>query len=197
MGSLAVPVLVLNNNWVPIRVTTAMDALRKMFEGKAKAIVVDDYSQYDFDSWAELKVVKDNPYIVTARSEIKIPEVILLKKYGKMPERKVVCSRANIFRRDKYTCQYCGKQATGEELTIDHVLPRSRGGTTEWTNCVVACIGCNRKKANKLPSEVGMKLRNKPFKPNWSPRLVLQKVKNTPEAWEKFVSDAYWNTELK
>jgi 5-methylcytosine-specific restriction endonuclease McrA len=189
------PVLVLNKNWSPVRITNALDALSKMFEGRARA-VSEDYGTYDFDSWAELALKKEDPYVVTVRWNLKVPNVILLSKYDEVPSKKLTFSRANIYRRDKYMCQYCGEKPGTEELTIDHVIPKSRQGKTSWTNCVVACLPCNRKKANHLAHEVGLKLRSTPVKPNWNPMLVLHRVKNTPANWKKFVSDAYWNQAL-
>jgi 5-methylcytosine-specific restriction endonuclease McrA len=198
MGSLALPVLVLNRDWVPIRVTTVMDAMKKLFDGSAKAVLADDYSVYEFEDWADLSTLKGDEYVVvTSRSSIRAPDVILLTRYGDIPEKKLVFTRANIFRRDRHTCQYCGAQPGMEQLTIDHVIPKSRGGQTTWTNCSLACWDCNSRKANRTPEEAGMVLRSKPIKPDWSPRLVMQRVRNTPKNWKRFVNDAYWNTELK
>lgn len=196
MSTLAMPVMVLNKSWTPIRITTVMDALCDMFSGKASA-VDEEYAVYDFDSWADLKVHENDPFIATATSQIKVPEVIVLKEYDKTPQSTVVFSRMNIFSRDHYTCQYCGCQPGVKELTIDHVLPKARGGKTSWENCVLACWGCNSAKANKTPEEAGMRLRSQPVKPDYSPRLAIRRVRNTPKTWAKFVSDAYWNTELK
>jgi 5-methylcytosine-specific restriction endonuclease McrA len=193
---LSQPSLLLNRNWTPIKVITAKKALNMLFEGRAKA-VDSDYSVYNFEDWAELRVQEGEPCVHTARSAIRVPDVILLLKYGEIPEMKLAFSRANIYKRDKFTCQYCGKRPGTENLTIEHIVPRCRGGQSTWTNCVIACLPCNAKKADKTLHESGMVLRSKPVKPDWSPALVLAKVRNTPKNWEKFVSDAYWNTELK
>lgn len=196
MSALTMPVLVLNKNWTPIRITTARKALSKLLKGSARA-VTSDFSVYDFASWMELAKQKDSAYVVTAMTYVNVPDIILLAKYGEIPKRVLTFSRANIFRRDKNTCQFCGVTPGTSELTIDHVIPRSRGGKSTWLNCVVACIKCNRKKADHLLEEVGMKLARKPIRPEWTPRIVLQRVKNTPDNWSKFVSDAYWNTQLQ
>ncbi len=196
MSVLALPTLILNKSWVPIRVTTVGDALSKMFEGSAKA-VDENYMTYDFDSWAELHAKEHEPFVTTASSKIKVPEVIVLALYNDIPDRRLAFSRANLYKRDKYTCQYCGVMPDLKELTIEHIVPRSKGGQSTWLNCVLACWKCNAKKADKTAEEVGLKLRCKPHKPTWTPRLVLAKVKNTPKNWEKFVSDAYWNVELE
>lgn len=185
------PVLQLNRNWLPIRVVSVRNAIIKLYEGVARAVLAEDYSVYDFDEWSKLSPVEGDPKLQSAHLFLRVPEVIVLCKYGEIPDRKMVFTRANIYRRDKYTCQYCGARPGMHELTIDHVLPVSRGGKSSWTNCVLACISCNFKKANRLPEEAGMKLKHRPVKPDWSPRLVLAKVRNTPKNWEKFVSEAY------
>ena len=192
---LELPSLVLNKNWLPIRVTSVADALCKMFEGSAKAVDA-DYGVYDFDSWAELRAKEDEPVVHTATLAIKVPEIIVLSKYGQAHGRKLVFSRANIYRRDDWRCCYCGKKPGIRELTIDHVVPRSKGGKSEWTNCVLACTDCNRKKDDSSPQEAGLKMLWQPYKPTWSPRMVIKRVINTPASWEKFVSDSYWNTKL-
>lgn len=187
--------LVLNRNWVPVDITTVLNALTKVYEGAARVIKADDYSLHDFDSWAQLRVAEGAPCIRTATLEIPVPEVIVLAKYGDVPVRGVAFSRSNLYRRDRYTCQYCGAKPGTQELTIDHVLPRSRGGTSTWSNCVVACVKCNFKKANRTPVEAGLKLAKTPCKPTWTPKLTLARIPYRA-SWEKFVSDAYWNTEL-
>src|SRR4051812_21305441 len=93
------PALVLNRNWVPIHVTSVVNALCKLYDGSARAVKADDYSVHDFDSWVQLGVEKDAPRIRTATLEIAVPEVIVLAKYEKIPERKVAFSRANLYKR--------------------------------------------------------------------------------------------------
>ena len=90
---------------------------------------------------------------------VEIPEVILLSTYGKVPRIEVSFSRKNLYRRDGHACQYCGTHRPSSELSIDHVLPRSRGGRTTWENCVLACVRCNSKKADRTPREVGFLVR--------------------------------------
>lgn len=199
MTSLAMqaPALMLNKNWIPIRVTTALSAIIKVFEGSARVVNPDDYQTYDFDSWAALDLKKDDLFFRTSRLSIPVPSVIVLAKYGEIPDRKLAFSRSNIYKRDQYTCQYCGAKPGTAELTIDHIIPRVRGGQSTWTNCVLACVKCNRRKADKPYQAVPMHLAKLPVKPKWSPRLVLARVTNIPSSWEKFVDSAYWNVELK
>ena len=188
--------LVLNRNWVPVDITTVLNALTKVYDGSARVVKADDYTVHDFESWTQVSVAEGEPCVRTATLEIAIPEVIVLSKYSDVPVRGVAFSRSNLYRRDRYMCQYCGVRPGTQELTIDHVLPRSRGGTSTWTNCVVACVKCNFKKANRTPAEANFKLAKAPGKPNWTPKLVLARIPYRA-SWEKFVSDAYWNAELK
>ncbi len=100
--------------------------------------------------------------IRTGSGVFKLPLHISLKKYVHLPYRDVSPSRKNIFKRDDYTCQYCSVKMSGEEATIDHVLPRCRGGKHEWNNVVTCCLRCNRKKGNKTPNEANMPLSKTP-----------------------------------
>jgi 5-methylcytosine-specific restriction endonuclease McrA len=92
-------------------------------------------------------------------------------------------------------CQYCGRKPKGDELTIDHVVPRAQGGTSTWENCVLACIRCNHSKADRTPAKAGLKLLNMPKHPNWNP--VYSQHSARFKSWAKFVSDAYWDAELE
>ena len=188
--------LVLNRNWVPIDVTTVLNALCKVYEGAARVVKPDDYTIHDFDSWASLTVAKGEPCVKTGTLSIPVPEVIVLARYGKIPNQDLTFSRWNLYKRDRYTCQYCGKQPRTEDLSIDHVIPRARGGKSTWTNCVLACMDCNAKKASCTPEDVGLKLRREPAKPRWTPRLVLARIRRKV-SWEQFLSHAYWNVELQ
>ncbi len=125
-----------------------------------------------------------------------VPEVIRLTRYEKLGERSVVFSRRNLFRRDRATCQYCAAQPGPAELTIDHVVPRSRGGLSSWTNCVLACVMCNTRKANRTPPEARMALRRTPRKPAWHGPLVAP-AGDRPVSWDQFLSKAYWDVALE
>ena len=115
--------------------------------------------------------------------------------YDRLPSASVSFSRRNIFKRDHYTCQYCGAQPGSEELSIDHVVPRSRGGQSSWENCVPACIPCNKRKADRLTRQAGMKLRKLPQRPTWKPMYARDCVRI--ESWSRFLSEAYWNVALE
>jgi len=196
MSALAQPALVLNKSWMAITTTSVRRALSLVYAGYAKVVEPETYETFDFRSWAELSVVKDEQFIQTVETKIKVPEVILLTFYNGMPRMEVVFSRRNLYRRDNYTCQYCGCKPGSEELTIDHILARSRGGKSTWENCVLACIKCNHKKGDKLPEEAGMHLLKKPEKPKWTPTLRITLGRHKV-SWEKFLSDKYWDIELE
>lgn len=140
-------VLVLNQSYEPMFLCSAKKAIILLLLTKA-----------------ELVAGRDGKLIRSLTKSYPFPSVIRMQNYIRVPFRKVDLSRKNIIRRDGYTCQYCGKKST--ELTIDHIIPKSRGGSDSWENLVGACKACNNKKSNHTPEEAGMKLRTIPRKPN-------------------------------
>ena len=92
------------------------------------------------------------------RFRLRVPEVVTLTDYDRLPAAAVTFSRRNIFKRDHFTCQYCGAQPGSEELTLDHVVPRAQGGESRWDNCVLACLACNKRKADRTPEQARMRL---------------------------------------
>ena len=104
---------------------------------------------------------------------IAAPEIILLANYNRVPRHEAPFTRRNLFLRDDHTCQYCGRRHPTQNLSIDHVIPRSRGGRTTWENCVIACVPCNARKGNRLLNEARMKLITKPRRPAWSPWMTV------------------------
>lgn len=188
--------LVLNRHWVPIKTATVRDAFCLVFKGAARIIEPATYQTFDFASWAELGAERGKPHIRTVRLTIRAPEVIVLTHYGGVPEQEVVFSRRNLFKRDRTTCQYCGRTPGSENLTIDHVVPRSRGGVSSWENCVLACLECNLRKSARTPEQAGMRLLKRPAKPRWSSAITLV-LGTRKESWEQFVSRVYWDAELQ
>jgi len=140
--------LVLNYSYEPLQFCSAKRAIIMVFNGRAEFIESDGY------------VVR------SPTATFKLPAVIRVLNLVKRSRRKEVAfSKKNILRRDNFTCQYCGSNNTS--LTVDHILPKSRGGKSIWNNVVVACKPCNLKKANQTPSEKGMKLQKEPSKPEF------------------------------
>ena len=166
-----------------------------VYRGAAKVIEPDTYQTHDFDSWADLATADENRTIHTIRLSIPVPEVILLTHHDRAPSRQVPFSRRNLFRRDGNQCQYCGRKFSSEDLSIDHVLPKSKGGKTNWENCVLACLKCNVRKGSRSLGEVGMRLLRPVARPTWSPCLSVRIGRRRP-CWEKFVSEQYWNVTL-
>lgn len=189
------PALVLNRNWQPVGVSTVSRALVKVWNESARIVDPVDFQQYAWDDWALLEPLEDEAFISTQWLKLRVPEVIALTTYDRMPRNVVAFSRRNVFKRDNYTCQYCGCRPGSEDLTIDHVLPRAQGGTSCWTNCVLACVKCNHRKANRTPDRAGMPLKKDPVRPVWNPMYARHGARL--ESWSRFVSDAYWNVELE
>lgn len=188
-------VLVLNKSWSPLRTVTLRTAIGMLHsednEPKAKIIDPESYQTMTWSDWSKLKVKATDEVIRSANAVFRIPEVILLTTYDKVPMPKVHFSRRTMFKRDEHKCQYCSSR---EDLTIDHIIPRAQGGKTTWENCVAACYKCNAKKADKTPKQAGMKLLKQPERPNW--RLFKCDLKHRVKSWEMFIGDAYWNIEL-
>jgi 5-methylcytosine-specific restriction endonuclease McrA len=193
------PILVLNKGWMPIQTMTARKAIGLVAGGAARIIDPVTLEVHDLDSWNAVSRERERlreTRIRSMRLSLEPPQVIVLTAYEGLARRGIVFSRANLYRRDRYTCQYCGLRPSVRELSIDHVVPRSRGGPSSWENCVVACFACNTRKGNRLPREAGMSLERKPVKPRWSP-LFSRTAESQCESWGKFLSRAYWEVELR
>ena len=172
-------VLILDPGYQPLEVVAWTKALELLLTGKAEVV-----HEYD-----------DIP-IRSEKLSFNLPSVVrLLKSFTK--RKHVKFSRSNIFFRDKYCCQYCGKKKETEELTFDHVTPkcmRTENSHKSWENIATCCIDCNRKKGGRTPQQAGMRLLKTPAKPAWSPAMTI-KIKSTdPEAWKSF---CYWNIDLE
>ena len=136
-------VLVLNASYEPLNITTWRRATVLMLKGKAESL--EENSNHEI------------------RNNVKLPTVIRLRYFIKVPYRELALNRKNLLQRDNYSCQYCAY--SGDQLSIDHVIPRSRGGKDIWENVATACISCNIRKGNRTPKEANMPLKNKPHKP--------------------------------
>ena len=188
------PTLVLNRNWQPVNVATVARALVMLWNETARVVDPADYQQYGWSEWSGLTPQRDEPFIRAVAFRLRVPEVVALTGYDRVPSTVVTFSRRNIFKRDHYTCQYCGVQPGGSELSLDHILPRSRGGESSWQNCVLACVDCNKRKADRTPEQAGMRLRTRPARPRWRPLYAHNAIRI--ESWAKFISEAYWSVEL-
>jgi 5-methylcytosine-specific restriction endonuclease McrA len=191
-------VLVLNRHFQPIHVTNVKRAFALLYIGAAQA-VDQKFRTFDFNSWAELSAGMGDEVIRTVNRTIRVPRVILLQVYDRIPRAKVRFSRHNIYTRDNNTCQYCGRQLPRTELNLDHVIPRSRGGRTTWDNVVCCCIDCNIAKGARTLEQAGLKLLKVPVRPRWTPTFRACGDKIRYREWLPFLDLAnasYWNAEL-
>ncbi len=190
--------LVLNRAFLPIHVTTVRRAFSLLYRGVARA-VDEEYRTFDFDDWSELSTIGCEA-VGMVEGLIRIPRVILLVSFDRVPRREVRFSRHNIFLRDRNTCQYCGSRKSRSELNLDHVVPRALGGTTTWENVVCACIECNRRKGGRTPEQAGMRLQRRPRRPSWPPFVARNVAAACYREWRPFltgIDGAYWNVELQ
>ena len=193
-------VLVLNRLWQAVNVCTGKRALTLLFEGRAEVVSGSDdgsFQTFDFTQWQDFS--KDQPHpesISTISFKIRVPRVILLLLFDKLPKKEVKFTRYNIFERDKNTCQYCGGIFEKKDLNLDHVVPKHRGGPTSWENIVCSCVKCNTKKANRTPIEERMHLIRKPKRPKWRPFIQVNIGLNCHDSWKHFLDIAYWNVEI-
>jgi len=205
LASLEDHVLMLNKHWVPLDTCTVRHAFGRLWAGTAKFMETETFKMYDLEAWLDLVVDKENcTYVRASRIIVRAPDVIILVS-GAMPKaRDMSWSRKNLLRRDRSTCQYCGQRFGSEKLTIDHIIPRRKGGKTSFENCVMSCKKCNSYKADRTPAEAGMTLIERPemkilhpsnkamwtksYKPTWSP-LHRVHPKSFKQSWKKFVAD--------
>ncbi|MFH1496472.1 MAG: HNH endonuclease [Verrucomicrobiota bacterium] len=197
------PVLVLNRLWQAVNVIGAKRAFTLLARGHASVIHhnEDDFRVFSFMDWMDFSQsnppIEEMEAVHTPRTVIRMPRVILLTWFDKLPSKELKLTRGNVFARDKDTCQYCAKVFPSEELNLDHVIPRDRGGRTTWENIVCSCIKCNSRKANRLPHEAHMRLIRKPVRPKWRPVISLVLNNQQRERWKHFLDLAYWNVELE
>ncbi len=192
-------VLVLNRLWQAINVCTAERALTLLYTGHAQVVYEGEngFNTFSFREWCDFsESYNDGAAVNTISFRIRVPRIILLLFFDRLPNKEVKFTRQNVFERDKNMCQYCGKKFDRKDLNIDHVVPRLRGGLTTWTNVVCSCIDCNRRKGSRSPEQAGMRLIRKPRKPRWRPFVEIQFVKTTDHSWRHFLDLAYWNVEL-
>ena len=165
-------VLVLNANYEPLNVCNARRAIVMVFNGRAEVLELNGHM------------------ISTPSASYRAPSVIRLADLIKRPRPRLKLSRREIFTRDRHTCQYCG--LTTKDLTLDHVVPKSRGGSHTWDNLVSACKSCNHRKGGKSPEEARMRLLSKPAEPRVNPYYVfIQKLQHAPnDEWRQYLPEA-------
>jgi 5-methylcytosine-specific restriction endonuclease McrA len=201
-------VLVLNRFYMAVHVVNVRRALTLLFRDLAEVIHIESgrYANYDFVSWREISELRASfeaqeneqvDWIHSVNFSLQIPRVIRLLGYDKVPKQGLRFNRRNIFARDENSCQYCGRHFPSSELSLDHVVPRSRGGEMTWENIVCCCVSCNVKKGGRTPREAHMKLIRPPARPKHNPLLTLKLGNPKYESWKTFLSNAYWSVDLK
>ncbi len=192
-------VLVLNRNYLPVHVTSVRRAFSLLYQGIAKA-VDNQYRTFDFESWSDLSVAVREESVGIVGGAVRVPRVILLMTYDRVPRRQIRFNRFNVYARDRNTCQYCRSRLSRPSLTLDHVVPRSQGGRSTWENIVCCCQPCNRRKGGRTPRQAGMKLMQPARRPDWTPFLLDALSLRGHREWLPFLSTvdvAYWNNELE
>jgi 5-methylcytosine-specific restriction endonuclease McrA len=183
-----------------VQICSVKRAINLLYQGHAKAIDPENFQTYNFDDWQDVSQqmveVDASELICSPSISIKVPRVIVLMLYDKLPKRHVRFSRKNIFERDNWKCQYCGVKPAKADINLDHVVPRSRGGKTTWDNIVASCFRCNSKKGNKTLKQLGWKLQNSPTMPKWHPTISFPSGMVPHKEWVNFLDVAYWNVEL-
>jgi 5-methylcytosine-specific restriction endonuclease McrA len=169
-------VLFLDADWRPMRVDAWTRAITDLFLGKIEVI---EYSR--------------DRTIKGIGREYPMPAVVRVLRRFRRERMVIKFSRLNIYMRDRFTCQYCGERFLSEDLTFDHVVPRSAGGRTAWDNIVTACVPCNARKANRTPREARMKLLRRPAKPRYLPVVTVRMDgREVPPEWRP-----YWSAPLE
>ncbi|MDZ7618434.1 MAG: HNH endonuclease [Patescibacteria group bacterium] len=200
-SGLQASVLVLNRQYMAVHVVTARRAFGLLYRDLAEVIHADQggFGTYTFHSWrevSELLAEEKHPHddwIRTVSFEIRVPRVIRLLDFDRAPRQRLALNRRAVLARDGHVCQYCGRRLPTHQLSIDHVIPRSRGGQTAWENVVCACLACNIRKGGRTPKEAKMLLMRHPERPKRNPVLLL-KLRNPKYAsWHAWVEGVLWD----
>lgn len=203
-SALDASVLVLNKLYMAVQVINVRRAFCLLVKDLAEVVTVEDgyYQSYNFHSWREVSEARsqfrgpDDDFVRTVQFDIAVPRVIRLLGYDRLPRQRVKFNRRNLFARDHNRCQYCGKRFATSELSLDHIIPRSRGGLATWDNIVCACLKCNVRKGGRTPREANMALIREPVEPRTSPVLHLKLSHGKYRSWKAFLDHAYWSVEL-
>ena len=167
-------VLVLNASYEPLHVVSTRRAILLLLKEKADLVEATDR------------------YIRAASAQFPQPLVIRLRQYIKLPRNLTLpLTRRLVYARDEYTCQYCGTRPGASQLTLDHVLPKSRGGQKTWENIVTACKQCNQRKGNRTPAEARMRLRRPPYRPRYVALVWLKTPSHRNSVWEKYITGKF------
>lgn len=191
--------LVINRNYQPVTTVSLRRAITMLCKEIAVIVLPPDgenkvWQELTWADWSLLKPKEGEDVLRATTAIFKIPEIIRLENYSKVPYRQVKLSRRAIYNRDQNTCQYCGMKLDPSDWSIDHIVPKCEGGKTEWTNCVLSCTKCNRKKGCRSLKASGLKLLKKPVMPEYD---ILQGRTIRIDSWTHFLGDCFWEVPLK
>lgn len=185
-------VLVLNRHWQAIDCRTPIEAFSLMATGNATGLDMGPNGSLGpvrWEDWLKLPVREDDNSIGTVHGPVRVPTVLVLARYDKVPRKRPKFSAKAIWERDGGICQYTGRKLRPNEGNIDHIVPVSRGGKSSWENCVLADKKVNSRKGNKLPEEAGLQLLRRPFAPREVPVTMLIKNSHHVDDWDMFLID--------
>ena len=193
--------LVLNRLYMAVHVVNVRRAFGLLFREAAEVIHHKEgiFANYNFQSWREVSELRaevkqpHEDWIRAVNFDIRVPRVIRLLNFDRVPKQKLHLNRRGVLARDAHVCQYCGARFPPHKLSLDHVVPRSHGGTTTWENVVCACLKCNVKKGGRTPKEAKMKLVCRPVKPKRNPVLVLKLGNPKYESWRTWLNGVSWD----
>lgn len=202
-------VLLLNAHFAALRVVSVRRAFSLLIkrdqaqEPVAEVVSVEDgrFVSYDFEDWIELSALRfeleaeDHEWVRTVRVYLAAPRIVRVLTFSKLPRDEVKFNRRSVLARDDHRCQYCGRQFPTAELTLDHVIPRSQSGTTNWENVVCACPRCNVRKGGRTPRQAGLRLLCEPVKPKRNPAITVRLSDKRYSMWRPFLDRATWNVE--
>jgi len=206
---LATHVLVLSKSWHAVDTCTLQSAFGKLCTETCRFLDHRDFTLHNVDSWFSMVPEQGELVVRTSKTEIRVPEVIVLNANAPLKKRIMQFSRRNLMRRDKGVCQFCGIKPDPSDTTVDHLVPRRKNGKSTWMNCVISCKSCNTRKADRTLQEAKMKLRDRPemreayphdptkwsrpFEPAWSPifRINTTEIK---DSWRQFLSEEIWRS---
>ena len=186
-------ILVLNRLWQAVNVIGVERGFSLLAQDHAQVIHSedDDFRIYDAEGWFEFSrgrtTATSKRFIHTVNQKVFVPQVLLLRFYDRLPIQEMKFNRQNLFERDKFRCQYCGRKFLPKELNMDHVTPRDRGGKTNWENIVTCCLRCNSTKGNREPHEAGMRLLRQPSRPRRRPFVSGLLQRQVDESWSHFL----------
>jgi 5-methylcytosine-specific restriction endonuclease McrA len=183
-----------------VRVVTARRAFVLLYREAAEVIDIDDgqFCNYDFESWCELGQLRaedrqhHEDWVRAVHFDIQVPRIVRLIRFDRQYHASLRLNRRNLFARDGHSCQYCGQSLPPSQLSLDHVVPRSKGGGTTWENVVASCVKCNTKKGGRTPKEARMNLRTEPRKPTHNPMLTIKLDNPKYESWKTFLPKGSW-----